>query len=67
MPALIEIFGDDFILRFGGETMGHPRGNALGVVANQVALEAYVQAHMRDVILHVKVMILFMKIPNGHY
>ncbi|KAF9615744.1 hypothetical protein IFM89_026201 [Coptis chinensis] len=44
MPALTEIFGDDSVLRFGGGTLGHPWGNAPGAVANQVALEACVQA-----------------------
>ncbi|KAL8208157.1 hypothetical protein R6Q57_007569 [Mikania cordata] len=41
--ALTEIFGDDFVLQFGGGTLGHPWGNAPGAVANQVALEACVQ------------------------
>ncbi|KAE8705782.1 hypothetical protein F3Y22_tig00110418pilonHSYRG00276 [Hibiscus syriacus] len=27
MPALTEIFGDDFVLQFGGGTLGHPWGN----------------------------------------
>ncbi|KAK8563338.1 hypothetical protein V6N12_035487 [Hibiscus sabdariffa] len=45
MPALTEIFGDDSVLQFGGGTLGHPWGNAPGVVANRVALEACVQAH----------------------
>ncbi|KAL6530925.1 hypothetical protein OROHE_014407 [Orobanche hederae] len=40
MPSLTEIFGDDSILQFGGGTLGHPWGNAPGVVA----IEAYVQA-----------------------
>jgi ribulose-bisphosphate carboxylase large chain len=44
MPALTEIFGDDFVLHFGGGTLGHPWGNAPGAVANRVALEACVQA-----------------------
>ncbi|KAK7260967.1 hypothetical protein RIF29_27270 [Crotalaria pallida] len=44
MPALIEIFGDDSVLQFGGGTLGHPWGNAPGAVANRVALEACVQA-----------------------
>ncbi|MFS7912240.1 putative ribulose-bisphosphate carboxylase [Helianthus anomalus] len=44
MPALTEIFGDDFVLQFGGGTLGHPWGNAPGAVANRVALEACVQA-----------------------
>ncbi len=45
MPALTKFFGDDFVLHFGGGTMGHPWGNSHGVVANRVALEAYVQVH----------------------
>ncbi|KAM3744748.1 hypothetical protein ACB098_06G075400 [Castanea mollissima] len=44
MPALTEIFGDDFVLQFGAGTLGHPWGNAPGAVANRVALEACVQA-----------------------
>ncbi|WOL13725.1 ribulose 1,5-bisphosphate carboxylase [Canna indica] len=44
MPSLIEIFGNDFVLQFGGGTLGHPWGNAPGAVANRVALEACVQA-----------------------
>ncbi|ESW09645.1 hypothetical protein PHAVU_009G144500 [Phaseolus vulgaris] len=30
MPALTEIFGDDFVLQFDGGTLGHPWGNAPG-------------------------------------
>jgi len=44
MLALTEIFGDDFVLHFGGGIVGHPWGNAPTVVANQVALEACVRA-----------------------
>ncbi|KAK4380659.1 hypothetical protein RND71_002521 [Anisodus tanguticus] len=44
MPALTEIFGDDFVLQFGGGTLGHPWDNATGAVANRVALEACVKA-----------------------
>jgi len=44
MPALVEIFGDDACLQFGGGTLGHPWGNAPGAVANRVALEACTQA-----------------------
>jgi ribulose-bisphosphate carboxylase large chain len=44
MLALTEIFGDDFVLQFGEGILGHPWGNAPGVVANRVALEACVQA-----------------------
>ena len=42
MPALI--FEDDSILQFDGGTLGYRWGNAPGVVANRVALEACVQA-----------------------
>ncbi|KAB5537841.1 hypothetical protein DKX38_015374 [Salix brachista] len=38
------IHADDSVLQFGGGTLGHPWGNALGAVANRVALEACVQA-----------------------
>jgi ribulose-bisphosphate carboxylase large chain len=44
MPALVEIFGDDSVLQFGGGTLGHPWGNAPGATANRVALEACIQA-----------------------
>jgi len=44
IPALVEIFGDDACLQFGGGTLGHPWGNAPGACANRVALEACVQA-----------------------
>jgi ribulose-bisphosphate carboxylase large chain len=44
MPALVEIFGDDSCLQFGGGTAGHPWGNAPGAMANRVALEACIQA-----------------------
>ncbi len=45
MPALTEIFGHDSVLQFVEGTLGHLWGNAPGVVANRVALEACVQAH----------------------
>ena len=44
MPALVEIFGDDSVLQFGGGTIGHPWGDAAGAHANRVALEACVKA-----------------------
>jgi len=44
MPDLVDIFGDDAVLQFGGGTLGHPWGNAAGATANRVALEAVVQA-----------------------
>jgi ribulose-bisphosphate carboxylase large chain len=44
MPALVELFGDDAILQFGGGSAGHPAGSRAGAHANRVALEACVQA-----------------------
>jgi len=44
MPALVEIFGDDAVLQFGGGSAGHPQGSRAGAHANRVALEACVQA-----------------------
>src|SRR6266540_4055586 len=44
MPALVEIFGDDSVLQFGGGSAGHPHGSRAGAHANRVALEACVQA-----------------------
>ena len=44
MPALVEIFGDDAVLQFGGGSAGHPWGSRAGAHANRVALEACVQA-----------------------
>jgi ribulose-bisphosphate carboxylase large chain len=44
MPALVEIFGDDSILQFGGGSAGHPWGSRAGAHANRVALEACVKA-----------------------
>jgi len=49
MPALVNIFGDDSVLQFGGGTLGHPWGNAAGAAANRVALEACVEARNRGV------------------
>lgn len=43
MPALVDIFGDDACLQFGGGTLGHPWGNAPGATANRVALEACIK------------------------
>ncbi|CAA2954733.1 ribulose-1,5-bisphosphate carboxylase large subunit [Olea europaea subsp. europaea] len=45
MLALIEIFEDDFVLQFGGGTLGHPSGNVPCVMANRIALETYVKDH----------------------
>ena len=44
MHQLIDLFGDDVILQFGGGTIGHPDGIQAGAVANRVALEAMVKA-----------------------
>ena len=44
MPALVNIFGDNSVLQFGGGTLGHPWGNAAGAAANRVAVEACVEA-----------------------
>ncbi len=44
MHQLLELFGDDVVLQFGGGTIGHPRGIQAGAVANRVALEAMVKA-----------------------
>jgi ribulose-bisphosphate carboxylase large chain len=44
MHQLLELFGDDVILQFGGGTIGHPAGIEAGAVANRVALEAMVKA-----------------------
>jgi ribulose-bisphosphate carboxylase large chain len=44
MHQLLDLFGDDVILQFGGGTIGHPYGIAAGAEANRVALEAIVKA-----------------------
>src|SRR5580658_706646 len=44
MHQLIDLFGDDVVLQFGGGTIGHPAGIQAGAVANRVALEAIVKA-----------------------
>jgi ribulose-bisphosphate carboxylase large chain len=44
MHQLIDLFGDDVILQFGGGTIGHPMGIQAGAVANRVALESIVKA-----------------------
>lgn len=54
MPALVDIFGDDACLQFGGGTLGHPWGNAPGAVANRVALEACILARNSGVDLAVR-------------
>jgi ribulose-bisphosphate carboxylase large chain len=44
IPALVELFGDDSVLQFGGGSAGHPGGSRAGAAANRVAVEACVQA-----------------------
>ena len=44
MPELVDIFGTDSVLQFGGGTQGHPGGNHAGATAVRVALEAVVRA-----------------------
>ena len=44
MHQLIDLFGDDVVLQFGGGTIGHPMGIQAGATANRVALEAMVKA-----------------------
>ncbi|MDR5783031.1 form I ribulose bisphosphate carboxylase large subunit [Caballeronia sp. LZ065] len=44
MHQLLDLFGDDCILQFGGGTIGHPQGIRAGATANRVALEAMVKA-----------------------
>jgi ribulose-bisphosphate carboxylase large chain len=51
MPDLVDIFGDDSVLQFGGGTLGHPWGSAAGATANRVALEACVKARNEGRIL----------------
>src|SRR6267154_812141 len=44
MHQLVDLFGDDVVLQFGGGTIGHPMGIQAGATANRVALEAMVLA-----------------------
>ena len=44
MHQLLDLFGDDVVLQFGGGTIGHPSGIQAGAVANRVALESMVKA-----------------------
>jgi len=44
MHQLLDLFGDDVVLQFGGGTIGHPMGVQAGATANRVALEAMVKA-----------------------
>src|SRR5580692_10653296 len=49
MHQLLDLFGDDVCLQFGGGTIGHPAGIQAGAVANRVALEAMVKARNEGV------------------
>src|SRR6266581_980041 len=44
MHQLLDLFGDDVVLQFGGGTIGHPMGIQAGAEANRVALESMVLA-----------------------
>jgi len=44
MHQLLDLFGDDVVLQFGGGTIGHPMGIQAGATANRVALESMVKA-----------------------
>jgi ribulose-bisphosphate carboxylase large chain len=44
MHQLLDTFGEDVVLQFGGGTFGHPMGIQAGATANRVALEAMVLA-----------------------
>ena len=44
MHQLLDLFGDDVVLQFGGGTIGHPMGIEAGATANRVALEAMILA-----------------------
>ncbi|NJN66345.1 MAG: form I ribulose bisphosphate carboxylase large subunit [Chloroflexaceae bacterium] len=52
MHLLLDMFGEDVVMQFGGGTIGHPDGIAAGATANRVALEAIVKARNegRDII-----------------
>jgi ribulose-bisphosphate carboxylase large chain len=40
VPKLIEIFGNDVVLQFGGGCHGHPKGTRAGAAAIRQAVEA---------------------------
>ena len=44
MHQLIDLFGEDVVLQFGGGTIGHPDGIQAGAIANRVALETMILA-----------------------
>ena len=44
MHQLVDLFGDDVVLQFGGGTIGHPDGIQAGAIANRVGLEVMIKA-----------------------
>jgi ribulose-bisphosphate carboxylase large chain len=52
MHQLLDLFGDDVVLQFGGGTIGHPAGIQAGAIANRVALEVMTKARNegRDIV-----------------
>jgi ribulose-bisphosphate carboxylase large chain len=44
VPALVELYGNDAFLLFGGGTHGHPSGSRAGATANRTAVEAIAAA-----------------------
>lgn len=52
LHQLLDLFGDDAILQFGGGTIEHPQGIKAGATASRVALEAMVKARNegRDIV-----------------
>jgi ribulose-bisphosphate carboxylase large chain len=52
MHQLLDLFGDDVVLQFGGGTIGHPAGIQAGATANRVALEVMTKARNegRDIV-----------------
>jgi ribulose-bisphosphate carboxylase large chain len=53
MHQLLDLFGEDVVMQFGGGTIGHPLGIAAGAEANRVALEAMLKARNegRDILI----------------
>jgi ribulose-bisphosphate carboxylase large chain len=44
VPALVEVFGKDFICQAGGGIHGHPEGTVKGAIAMRQAMEAAIQS-----------------------
>ncbi|MFQ6086026.1 MAG: type III ribulose-bisphosphate carboxylase [Candidatus Bathyarchaeia archaeon] len=45
VPALMEIFGNDFVIQAGGGIHGHPNGTVSGAKAMRQAVDAVMQGH----------------------